>query len=116
MKQAVLRVAAEGARLAERATNATRQIENMVKSIQGEINEAMIGVEEATREVVDGSQLAQSAGERITDLNQSINDLASLVQHVATPPMQTTEHWSLAALAADWCLCVRPEIPTEPAR
>lgn len=110
-------VAEEVQRLAERSTNATRQIENMVKSIQGEINEAMIGVEEATREVVDGSQLAQSAGERITDLNQAIGDLANLVQHVAdTTSTQTTEALaSLAALAADLQASVSAlEIPTEP--
>lgn len=109
-------VAEEVQRLAERATNATRQIENMVKSIQGEINEAMIGVEEATREVVDGSQLAQSAGERIADLNQAVGDLSNLVQHVAdTTSMQTTEALaSLAALAADLQASVSAlDIPAE---
>jgi PAS domain S-box-containing protein len=96
-------VAEEVQRLAERATNATRQIENMVKSIQGEIGEAVIGVEEATHEVVDGSQLAQSAGERISDLNHTVMELSNLVQHVAdTTSVQTTEALaSLAALAAD---------------
>ncbi|MBN1311197.1 MAG: PAS domain S-box protein [Anaerolineae bacterium] len=96
-------VAEEVQRLAERATNATRQIENMVKSIQGEINEAMVGVEETTHEVVGGSQLAQSAGERIADLNRAIGELSGLVQHVAdTTSQQTTESLAvLAALAAD---------------
>jgi twitching motility protein PilJ len=110
-------VAEEVQRLAERATNATRQIENMVKSIQGEINEAMIGVEEATHEVVDGSRLAQNAGERIVDLNQTVGDLASLIQHVAdTTATQTTEALaSLAALAADLQASVSAlEIPAEP--
>ncbi|MBN1429416.1 MAG: PAS domain-containing protein [Anaerolineae bacterium] len=96
-------VAEEVQRLAERATNATRQIENMVKGIQGEINEAMIGVEEATQEVVGGSQLAQNAGERISDLSRAIEDLSGMVQHVAeTTSVQTTESLAvLAALAAD---------------
>lgn len=112
-------VAEEVQRLAERATNATRQIENMVKSIQGEINEAMIGVEEATREVVDGSQLAQSAGERITDLNLAIGELSDLIQHVSdTTAQQTTEALaSLAALAADLQASVSAlEIPAEPSQ
>ena len=109
-------VAEEVQRLAERATNATRQIENMVKSIQGEINEAMIGVEEATQEVVGGSQLAQDAGARITDLNQAIEELSGLVQHVAdTTSQQTTESLAvLAALAADLQASVSAlDIPAE---
>jgi twitching motility protein PilJ len=91
-------VAEEVQRLAERATGETRRIEGLVQSIQAETNEAVVGVEEATREVVDGSQLAQQAGERVTELSTLVDELAGLIQHVAeTTAQQTTE--SLAALA-----------------
>jgi len=85
-------VAEEVQRLAERATGATRQIEDLVKSIQAETNEAVVGIEEATREVVEGSQLAQDAGQQMARLNTLVNDLVSLIEHVAeTTATQTNE-------------------------
>ena len=85
-------VAEEVQRLAERATGATRQIEDLVKSIQAETNEAVVGIEEATREVVDGSQLAQEAGQQMARLNTLVNDLVNLIERVAeTTATQTNE-------------------------
>jgi twitching motility protein PilJ len=90
-------VAEEVQRLAERAAGATRQIENLVKSIQAETNEAVVGIEDATREVVEGSQLAQLAGERMIELNSVVGELANLIQHVAETTAQQTDE-SLGAL------------------
>jgi len=101
-------VAEEVQRLAERATGETRRIEDLVKTIQAETNEAAVGIEEATREVVEGSQLAQQAGDRVAELSELVDELASLIQHVAeTTAQQTTA--SLAALAGD-----RPVSQTQP--
>jgi PAS domain S-box-containing protein len=101
-------VAEEVQRLAERATGETRRIEDLVKTIQAETNEAAVGIEEATREVVEGSQLAQQAGERMDELNRLVADLANLIQHVAdTTAQQTTA--SLAALAGG-----RPAVQAQP--
>lgn len=91
-------VAEEVQRLAERATGATRQIEDLVKGIQAETNEAAVGMEEATREVVEGSQLAQQAGERMAELNELVGDLSSLIQHVAETTAQQTNQ-SVTTLA-----------------
>lgn len=90
-------VAEEVQRLAERATGATRQIEDLVKSIQAEMNEAVFGIEDATREVVEGSQLADKAGERMIELNAVADELARLIQHVAETTSQQTNE-SLDAL------------------
>ncbi len=91
-------VAEEVQRLAERATGATREIEKLVKSIQAETNQAVVGIEEATREVVGGSQLAQQAGDRMTELNGLVNRLASLMQQSAeTTAKQTNESMSMLA-------------------
>jgi twitching motility protein PilJ len=89
-------VAEEVQRLAERATGATRQIEDLVKSIQAETNEAVFGIEDATREVVEGSQLADKAGERMIELNAVVEELANLIQHVA----ETTSHQTNESLGA----------------
>ena len=92
-------VAEEVQRLAERATGATRQIENLIKGVQGEINEAMVSVEEVTQEVVGGSQLAQDAGDRMNDLSRVVGDLAALIEHLSqTTSRQTSQ--SLATLTA----------------
>jgi methyl-accepting chemotaxis protein len=76
-------VAEEVQRLAERATGEARRIENLVKSIQAETNEAVVGVDEATREVVEGTRLAQQAGEQVAKLNGLVVELAGLIQGVA---------------------------------
>jgi methyl-accepting chemotaxis protein len=84
-------VAEEVQRLAERASGATRKIEDLIKNIQTETNQAVIGVEEATREVVDGSQLARQAGERMAELNELVAQLADLIQQVVrTAATQTS--------------------------
>ena len=83
-------VAEEVQRLAERAAGATREIENLVKSIQAETNEAVISIEESTREVVEGSQLAQQAGTYMTELNTLIGQLANLIQQASETTAQQT--------------------------
>ncbi|MBN1121067.1 MAG: PAS domain-containing protein [Anaerolineae bacterium] len=91
-------VAEEVQRLAERATGATRQIEETVKSIQAGTNEAVFSIEEATREVVGGSELAKETGTAMVRLNAAVGELAKLVQHMAeTTASQTSE--SLGTLA-----------------
>jgi PAS domain S-box-containing protein len=85
-------VAEEVQRLAERATGATRQIEETVKSIQAGTNEAVFSIEEATRDVVVGSDLAKGAGAAMEKLHGAIDHLATLVQHMAeTTASQTSE-------------------------
>jgi PAS domain S-box-containing protein len=83
-------VAEEVQRLAERATGATREIEKLVKSIQAETSEVVVGVEEATREVVSGSQLAQQAGERMAELNALVGNLTTLIQQASETTAQQT--------------------------
>jgi twitching motility protein PilJ len=94
-------VAEEVQRLAERASGATRKIEGLIKSIQAETNQAVVGVEEATREVVGGSHLAQQAGERMSELNQLVVHLAALIQEVSenTATQTNTSMASLVELS-----------------
>ncbi len=85
-------VAEEVQRLAERATGATRQIEETVKGIQAGTNEAVFSIEEATRDVVEGSELARESGAAMDKLNNAITHLAALVQHMTeTTASQTSE-------------------------
>ena len=52
-------VADEVQRLAERSSNATKQIEALVKTIQADTNEAVSSMESSTSEVVSGARLAE---------------------------------------------------------
>ena len=58
-------VAEEIERLAERSATATRRIDGLIQTIQVETNEAVAGMEESTREVVEGSLVANRAGQAL---------------------------------------------------
>jgi twitching motility protein PilJ len=77
-------VADEVQRLAERAGTATRQIENLVKTIQADTNEAIISMERSTQNVVVGAKSAEEAGQALTKIETSSQELAKLIQEIST--------------------------------
>ena len=58
-------VADEVQRLAERSSNATKQIEALVRTIQADTNEAVSSMEASTAGVVRGCELAENAGDAL---------------------------------------------------
>ena len=77
-------VADEVQRLAERAGNATKQIEALVKTIQGDINEAVDSMEQSTTNVVNGARLAEDAGEALAEIESVSANLSGLIQNIST--------------------------------
>ena len=77
-------VADEVQRLAERSTNATKQIEVLVRTIQSDTNEAVVSMERSTTDVVGGALLAENAGAALDEIEQVSNQIASLVQNIST--------------------------------
>jgi twitching motility protein PilJ len=77
-------VADEVQRLAERSTNATKQIEVLVRTIQSDTNEAVISMERSTTDVVGGALLAENAGAALDEIEQVSNQIASLVQNISS--------------------------------
>jgi twitching motility protein PilJ len=77
-------VADEVQRLAERAANATRQIENLVKTIQADTTEAIVSMERSTANVVAGAKSAEEAGQALTQVEGTSNDLARLIAEIST--------------------------------
>ncbi len=75
-------VADEVQRLAERAADATRQIEGLVKTIQADTNEAIVSMERSTTNVVTGASSAAEAGQALERVESFANDLAALVQRI----------------------------------
>ena len=84
-------VADEVQRLAERASNATKQIEALVKTIQTDTNEAVISMEQTTADVVSGARLAENAGEALGEIEKVSNDLATLIQSISEASKQQAE-------------------------
>ena len=77
-------VAEEVERLAERSTDATKQISTLIKAIQTETSEAIADMEESTREVVEGSELATQAGQTLTEIDNVSQQLEYLISEVSS--------------------------------
>jgi len=88
-------VADEVQRLAERSSNATKQIEALVKTIQADTNEAVHSMEQSTSGVVSGGKLAEDAGEALTRIEDVSTELATLIQGISDSASQQ------AAVATD---------------
>ncbi|MCK5335074.1 MAG: type IV pili methyl-accepting chemotaxis transducer N-terminal domain-containing protein [Gammaproteobacteria bacterium] len=81
-------VADEVQRLAERSSNATKQIEALVKTIQADTNEAVHSMEQSTSGVVSGGKMAEDAGEALTRIEDVSTELASLIQGISDSASQ----------------------------
>ncbi len=81
-------VAEEVQRLAERSTNATKQIDTLIKNIQGEISEAGASMEESIQRVVEGSRLADDAHGKLQEIERVTADLGELIQSISMASRQ----------------------------
>jgi methyl-accepting chemotaxis protein len=77
-------VAEEVERLAERSTDATKQIAMLIKTTQTETTEAVAAMEATTHDVVTGSQLADQAGQALGEIENVSNNLAELLQSISS--------------------------------
>jgi methyl-accepting chemotaxis protein len=75
-------VAEEVERLAERSTEATKQIDTLIRTIQNEMNEAVAAMEATTNEVVEGSMLAEEAGQALSQIGTVSDQLTELIQSI----------------------------------
>ena len=76
-------VADEVQRLAERASNATKQIEALVKTIQSDTNEAVSSMEASTTNVVSGAKMAEDAGGALIEIENVSDELAELISGIS---------------------------------
>lgn len=84
-------VAEEVQRLAERSTNATKQIETLIKNIQGEINEAGTSMEESIQRVVEGSKLADDAHSKLQEIEMVSTKLSESIQSISLAATEQTK-------------------------
>ena len=83
-------VADEVRALAERTTRATREIGEMIKSIQHETKDAVIAMEVGVGEVTKGSDKASESGKALEQILQQINDVNAQIHQVATAAEEQT--------------------------
>ena len=76
-------VADEIRQLAERVTDATKKIATIVKSIQGDTLEAVVAMDDSTTDVVNGSRLADEAGEALRSIYAAVDRQAKMIEDIA---------------------------------
>jgi len=83
-------VADEVRALAERTTRATREIGEMIKSIQNETKTAVQQMEEGVKEVEQGTEDASRSGEALQEILSRINDVTMQINQIATAAEEQT--------------------------
>jgi len=76
-------VADEVQRLAERSAEATKQISDLVKTIQADTNEAVASMEQATNGVVQATRLADAAGQALGEIESVSEQLSNLIVSIS---------------------------------
>lgn len=77
-------VADEVRKLAERTGNSTAEIGDMVKSIQDEVRQVVVSMENITKEVKAGVDLSTEAGDVLRNIVESVDKLHLMVQQIAS--------------------------------
>jgi len=81
-------VADEVRKLAEHSRSATKDIAALIKAIQAETNEAVVVMEDGTKEVEGGAQLADQAGRALDAISSVVRQSAELVQEISLASKQ----------------------------
>ena len=76
-------VAEEVQRLAERSSEATKQIGAIVKAIQADTQDAVAAMEKSTQGVVEGALLSDAAGSALSEIDTVTKELAERIQNIA---------------------------------
>jgi len=99
-------VADEVQRLAERAGNATKQIEGLVNTIQADTHEAVKSMEMSTAEVVNGASMTEDAGVALKEIESVSTQLSNLIKGIS----DSTKQQSKVALSVSDSMNVIQEI------
>ena len=83
-------VADEVRKLAERSSQATKEIGAMIKAIQSETREAVHSMEEGVREVEKGAVSSEKSGESLREILDQINEVTMQINQIATAAEQQT--------------------------
>ena len=76
-------VADELRTLAERVTEATKEIANLIEVVQKGVAESVKATEEGSKEVAEGSQLAEEAGKTLSQILSSVEAVAEQIEQIS---------------------------------
>ena len=99
-------VAEEVQRLAERSGEATKQIAAIVKSIQGDTQDAIEAMERSTRGVVEGTKTADEADKALREIEQVSNQLAALIGSISSATQEQAVSATRVATAMNEILAI----------
>lgn len=77
--------------LAERSTEATKKIAELVTTIQNDTNDAVASMEKATQQVVSGTRVADTAGNALAEIERVSQNLSNLIKTIAQRSNQQAE-------------------------
>jgi len=77
--------------LAERSTEATKKIAELVNTIQNDTNDAVLSMEKATQQVVAGTKVADSAGSALAEIESVSQRLSGLVEGISKDSNEQAE-------------------------
>ncbi|OPY81133.1 MAG: Methyl-accepting chemotaxis protein PctC [Syntrophorhabdus sp. PtaU1.Bin058] len=83
-------VADEVRKLAERTTNATKEIADTIRSMQHETKEAVLSMEEGVKHVEAGAEEATKSGDALKDIIKQINTVTAEVNQIAVASKEQT--------------------------
>ena len=83
-------VADEVRALADRTTKATREIGQMIKSIQSETRQAVQAMKEGVQEVENGTAEAGKSGNALEEIQATINEVTMQIDQIATAAEEQT--------------------------
>jgi methyl-accepting chemotaxis protein len=83
-------VADEVRSLADRTTRATREIGEMIKSIQKETKSAVDAMERGVQQVENGTMEADKSGRALTEILEQVNAVTMQVNQIATAAEEQT--------------------------
>ena len=83
-------VADEVRKLAERTGKATKEIAEVIKTVQEGTREAVTSMESGTTQVQEGMSLVHEAGERLDEIVQGVEKVTDMVGHIASSIDQQT--------------------------
>jgi len=77
-------VADEVRKLAERTSQATREVAKTIQTIQEETQEAVVAMDESRKEVEKGKELAKSSGEALQEIERSTDTVTNMIGQIAS--------------------------------
>ena len=95
-------VADEVRKLAERASDATKEIGNLIKGIQHTVGEAVAAMEAGAKEVESGVSLANTSGQTLSEILQAVDAVYQQAEQAAqaAEKMTTASNQLVAAMDA----------------